>query len=197
MNMEPTLPTDEDCAKGTRDWPHAPPHRLASAGVYIVTARAAEARHLLAANDMKDWFQDKLHELAQEFGWRLEAWAILSNHYHFVGHSPRHADDAASLTVMVRKLHSLATKELNRRDNKPGRTRLWQNFRDTHLTHQRSYLARLHYVHQNAVHHKLVAIGSDWRWCSAHAFKQAVTPAWRKTITSFKFDEIAMKDGDK
>ncbi len=196
MNMEPTLPTDEDCAKGTRDWPHAPPHRLQLAGVYIVTARAAEARHLLAADGMKDWFQDKLHELAQEFGWRLEAWAILSSHYHFVGHSPRHADDATSLTAMVRKLHSLATTELNRRENQPGRTRLWQNFRDTHLTHQRSYLARLHYVHQNAVHHKLVAIGSDWKWCSAHAFKQAVTPAWLKTITSFKFDEIAMKDGD-
>ena len=136
MDAEPPLPTDEDCAKGSRDWPHAPPHRLQSAGVFIVTARAAEKRHLLAADEMKDWFQDKLHELALEFGWRLEAWAILSNHYHFVGHSPPHAEDAASLSAMVRKLHSLTTKELNHRENKPGRTRLWQNFRETHLTHQ-------------------------------------------------------------
>ena len=77
MNMEPTLPTDEDCAKGTRDWPHAPPHRLASAGVYIVTARTAEARHLPAADGMKDWFQDKVHELAQEFGGKLHPSADL------------------------------------------------------------------------------------------------------------------------
>ncbi len=146
---------------------------------------------------MKDWFQELLFTLTKEFGWKLEAWAILSNHYHFVGHSPATSDGAAtSLGLMVRKLHSLTTKELNRRESKPGRTRLWQNYRETHLTHQRSYLARLHYVHQNAVHHKLVAVGSDWKWCSAGDFKKSVSPAWLKTITSFKYDEIAEKDGD-
>ncbi len=196
MDTEPALPTDEDSAKGSRDWPHAPPHRLQAAGVYLLTARAAEKRHLLAADAMKDWFQDKLHELAQEFGWKLEAWAVLSNHYHFVGHSPPDEEDGASLSTMVRKLHSLTTKELNQRENKPGRSRLWQNFRETRLTHQRSYLARLNYVHQNAVHHKLVAIASDWKWCSAEAFSQAVSPAWLKTISSFKYDLIAEKDGD-
>ena len=196
MDTEPALPTDEDSAKGSRDWPHAPPHRLQAAGVYLLTARAAEKRHLLAADAMKDWFQDKLHELAQEFGWKLEAWAVLSNHYHFVGHSPPDEEDGASLSAMVRKLHSLTTQELNQRENKPGRSRLWQNFRETHLTHQRSYLARLNYVHQNAVHHKLVVVGSDWKWCSAEAFRQAVSPAWLKTISSFKYDLIAEKDGD-
>ena len=145
---------------------------------------------------MKDWFHDLLIALAGEFGWTLEAWAILSNHYHFIGHSPDWQDGADSLRTMVRKLHSLTTKELNRRDNKPGRTRLWYNFRETHITHQRSYLARLHYVHQNAVHHKLVTVGSDWKWCSARAFKAAVTPAWVKTISSFKYDQIAEDDGE-
>jgi putative transposase len=148
-------------------------------------------------DDMKDWFQEVLFSVADEFGWTLEAWAVLSNHYHFIGHSPATADGAAvSLGPLVRKLHSLATKELNRRDGAPGRTRLWQNFRETHLTHQKSYLARLHYVHQNAVHHKLVAVGSDWKWCSAARFRKTVSPAWLKTITSFKYDEIALKDGD-
>jgi putative transposase len=82
------LPSATDCALGTRHWPHAPPHRLSLAGVYMVTARAAEQRHLLAEDEMKDWFQDALLSLADEFGWKLEAWAILSNHYHFIGHSP-------------------------------------------------------------------------------------------------------------
>jgi putative transposase len=98
---------------------------------------------------------------------------------------------------MIRKLHSLTTRALNRRENRPGRLRLWQNFRETCLTHQRSYLARLHYVHQNAAHHKLVATGSDYPWCSADAFEKAVTPAWVKTIASFRYDEIAAKDGDE
>ena len=190
------LPDDEKSAKGTRDWPHAPPHRLWQCGVYFVTARTFESRPLLQDDSMKDWFQETLFTVADEFGWTLEAWAILSNHYHLVGHSPKGPDGTESLRSMIRKLHSLTTRELNRRDHQPGRTRLWQNFRETCLTHQRSYLARLHYVHQNAVHHRLVAVGSDWKWCSAALFKKAVTPAWLRTITSFRYDEIAAKDGD-
>ena len=196
MAVMSELPDDEHCAKGTRHWPHAPPHRLSQGGVYFVTARSAEGRDLLGDAAMKDWFQETLFITAKEFGWTLEAWAILSNHYHLIGHSPNGPEGAQSLRDMVRKLHSLTTKELNRRENQAGRTRLWQNFRETCLTHQRSYLARLHYVHQNAVHHKLVALGSDWKWCSAAAFKKEVTPAWLKTITSFQYDEIAAKDHD-
>lgn len=128
------LPNAEQTAKGTLDWPHAPPHRLGEAGVYFLTARARDKRHLFADDDS--------------------------------------------------------------RENEPGRSRLWQNFRETHLTFQRSYLARLHYVHQNAVHHGLVKVGSDWKWCSAKKFKESVTPAWLKTITSFKYNEIAAEDGD-
>ncbi len=193
---EPILPSAEDCSKGSRDWPHAPPHRLAEAGVYFLTARTRNQQHLLASDAMKDWFQDKLLELAAEFGWQLEAWAVLSNHYHLVAQCPPEAEDAASLRKMVQKLHSQTTQELNRRENQPGRTRLWHNYRETQLTYQRSYLARLHYVHQNAVHHALVRAGSQWKWCSAAQFVEAASPAWVKTIQSFRYDEIARKDGE-
>jgi hypothetical protein len=50
-------------------------------------------------------------------------------------------------------------------------------------------------VHQNAVHHKLVATGSQWKWCSAQTFKNAVTSAWLKTIVSFPYDQIGREDG--
>ena len=186
-------------AKGTRDWPHAPPHRLGRAGVYFLTARAADGCHLLAEDSMKDWFQDTFFSIAADSDWKLEAWAVLSNHYHFIAHIPKsktNGEEAASLRSAVTKLHSFTTKELNRREGMSGRTRLWQNFRETHLTHQESYLARLNYVHQNAVHHGLVLKGSDWKWCSALRFKKAVTPAWVKTVASFRYDEIARKDGE-
>jgi putative transposase len=193
MGPQPALPTDEAC-KGTQNWPHAPPHRLRSAGVYFLTARTSERRHLLAEDALKDWFQVTLFQLIHEAGWRLEAWCILSNHYHLVVHSPE--EGGSSLKVVIQRLHSFTTKELNRRDGTPGRTRLWQNFRETLLDQQASYMARLHYVHQNAVHHGLVKTGSDWKWCSALAFKKAVTPAWMRTVASFKYDRIAELDGE-
>jgi putative transposase len=188
------LPTDDQCAKGTRDWPHAPPHRLGASGVYFVTARTAEQRHLFDTTARLDWFMQVLFDCFAEKGWKLEAWAILSNHYHIIAHSP--AGDARTLRPLLKKLHSLCTKRINVEDGTKGRERLWQNFRETHLTHQESYLARLNYVHQNPRHHGVVALASQWKWCSASAFKRAASPAWVKTIASFKFDQIAKADGD-
>jgi putative transposase len=197
MNNDVPLPNDAESIHGTRDWPHAPPHRLKDAGVYFVTARAAAQRHLFHSPELRDWFMQALLGLAATYGWTLEAWAILSNHYHLVTHNPSSTrGGATSLSVLLQHLHSATTKELNRRDATPGRTRLWHNFRETHLTLQRGYLARLNYVHQNAVHHRLVSKASQWKWCSAAAFKDAVTPAWLRTVASFKFDQIAHEDGE-
>ena len=193
---EPRLPSVKESIAGTQDWPHAPPHRLEESGVYFVTARARNQHHILASDSMKSWFQECLFSVMNDYEWKLEAWAILSNHYHLIAHSPEYQENAISLGLILRKLHSLATKELNRREDKVGRTRLWHNYRETHLTFQRSYLARLHYVHQNAVHHGLVNVGSQWKWCSASVFVEAVTPAWVRTISSFGYDEIARKDGE-
>ncbi|MGB6220347.1 transposase [Haloferula sp.] len=162
----------------------------------MITARSTDAVHLLSDDTLKDWFQQTLFSIADELSWKIEAWAILSNHYHFIAHIGEGEDNAKSLTAGLRKLHSLTTKELNIRDGTPGRNRLWQNFRDTHLTLQRGYLARLNYVHRNPVHHGIVRVATDYQWCSARHFKNAVSPAWLATVASFKFDEIAQKDGE-
>ena len=163
----------------------------------MVTARARDGRHLLDCAARRDGFLTLLFELAAQYGWTLEAWAVLSNHYHLVAHSPAGGDrSATNLSNFLRHLHSAATKQLNRLDGTPGRARLWQNFRETHLPLQRAYLARLAYVHHNPVHHKLVAVADQWPWCSAAAFTNAVSPAWFKTIASFRYDLIAAADGE-
>ena len=191
-----SLPDDDSSSLGTGDWPHAPPCRLSLAGVYFVTARTAEQRDLLGTPERRDWFLATLFRLSDQYGWTLEAWAVLSNHYHLIAHSPRTADHAGSLGIFLRHLHSLTTKKVNLWDQTPGHTRLWQNFRDTRLTLQRGYLARLSYVHTNPAHHRLVGNAALWPWCSAAAFENRVTPAWRKTVYSFKYDQIAEEDGE-
>jgi putative transposase len=197
MSEELALPDDQTSQVGTRDWPHAPPHRLESAGVYFLTARTYAQIHHLHSPERRDWFQETLFGLAKDYGWKLEAWAILSNHYHLIGHSPLDLPDgAASLSLFVRHLHSVSARRFNLWDASPGRSPIWQNFRETNLTFQRSYLTRLNYVHQNAVHHGLVALGSQWKWCSAAAFKHAASPAWVKTIAGFRYNEVATADGE-
>jgi putative transposase len=68
------------------------------------------------------------------------------------------------------------------------------NFRETRLTHQRSYLARLNYVHQNAVKHGLVPVANQYLWCSAAWFERTASPAIVKSIYRFKWDRISVQD---
>ena len=96
------------------DWHHAPMHRLLDQGAYIVTAGTYQKRHHLHDAKRLDLVLSRLFECAEEFGWRLHAWAVLSNHYHFVASSP---EDPSSLSRMISKVHTLTARELNAWDD--------------------------------------------------------------------------------
>jgi putative transposase len=142
-------------------WPHAPTHRLAERGTYFVTASTyLQAHHFRGAKRLKVLHRGLL-TVANKFDWQLEAWAVFSNHYHFVAHSPANAEDASSLGDMLSVLHVKTAEWVNKLDAAPGR-QVWFNFRETKLTHQRSYLARLNHVHQNAVTHGRVPVACQY-----------------------------------
>jgi len=86
-------------------WPHAPTHALSQRGTYFVTGATYEKAHHFRGAKRLLVLQRGLLSVAEQFGWQLEAWAVFSNHYHFVAHSPATADDAASLEAMLRMLH--------------------------------------------------------------------------------------------
>ena len=94
---------------------------------------------------------------------------------------------------MLAVLHTKASGWVNKLDRTPAR-QVWFNFRDTRLTHQRSYLARLNYVHQNPVKHRLVPVANQYPWCSARWFERAASAAMVKSIYRFKTDRINVAD---
>lgn len=177
----------------TTPWPHAPAHRLAERGTYFITASTYQKEHHFRGAKRLRILHRGLLTVAGKFGWRLEAWAVFSNHYHFVAHSPDDASDAADLSAMLSVLHVKTAEWVNKLDNSPGR-QVWFNFWDTKLTHQRSYLARLNYVHQNAVKHGLVPVACQYPWCSAAWFERTASPAMVKAIYRFKTDRISVAD---
>jgi putative transposase len=173
-----------------RDWPHAPVHRICEHGTYMVTAGTLSKQHFFRGKDRLDLLQGKLLEIARQYEWRLEAWAVFSNHYHFVAHSPSNAE---SLKDFLRDFHASTATSVNRLDGTAGR-RLWFNYWETQLTYERSYLARLNYVHQNPVKHGLVPAANQYGWCSAAWLESTATPAQVKTICSFKTDRLRVLD---
>ena len=171
-------------------WPHAPHHRLCERGTYMVTTGTYQKHHHFVGRQRLEVLHRGLLTVADEFEWRLEAWAVFSNHYHFVGHSPA---DPSTLTPMLGKLHERMAKWVNQLDQTSGR-KVWHNFRETRLTHEKSYLARLHYVHRNAVKHGLTLTANAYPWCSAAWFERTATSAQVNTIFAFPTDRLKVFD---
>jgi len=170
-------------------WPHAPTHRLSEAGTFMVTAGTYRKAGHFRDPARLEVLERGLIRVAAQFGWQLEAWAVFSNHYHFVGH----ASESATLSKMLGVLHTKLATWVNRLDGSPGR-KVWHNFWETRLTHQRSYLARLNYVHQNAVKHGLVAVANQYPWCSAAWFERVSSPSQVASIYRFRTDRVNVVD---
>jgi putative transposase len=174
-------------------WPHAPVHRLAENGTFFVTVGTYLKEHHFRGAARLGVLCRGLLRVSSEFGWHLEAWAVFSNHYHFVGHSPVSQDSAESLSTMLGTLHEKTAKWIDRIDGAPGR-KVWHNFRETRLTYEKSYFARLNYTHHNAVKHGLVQVAKLYPWCSAGWFEQTATVAQVQTIYEFKMDRLNVYD---
>ena len=179
-----------DQSTHVKDWPHAPIHRLNSDGVFMVTGATLYKRHFFTGPQRLNILEGSLLTLSKQYGWHLEAWAAFANHYHFVG---RGASDSHVLSSLLQHLHAETARKLNRLDQQVGRE-VWFNFWDTKLTFEKSYLARLNYVHQNPVKHGLVWVANQYPWCSAAWFERTASPAAVKTIYSFKTDRLKIDD---
>lgn len=171
-------------------WPHAPTHRLGSEGVYFVTAATYQKDHHFRGRARLEVLHRGLLKVCTLFEWRLEAWAVFSNHYHFVAHSPGNAE---SLPFMLGHLHERMATWVNKLDTTPGR-KVWHNYWETLLTHQTSYFARLCYTHKNAVHHGLVNVAADYPWCSAAWFEGNTSAATVKSIYRFETSRLTAPD---
>jgi putative transposase len=171
-------------------WRHSPIHYFVPGAAYIVTAGTYTKARLFDSPDRKSLVLSTLFEEADKRGWRLEAWAVMANHYHFVARAP---EDARTLTRLIQALHARTAGAVNRLDNTPNR-RVWFQYWDTCLTHESSYHARLHYVHQNPVKHGLVERAEDYPWCSMGWLLNEAEKERRETILDARCDRISIID---
>jgi REP-associated tyrosine transposase len=171
-------------------WPHAPPHYFTSSGTYIITAATLHRKQLFDSGQKLDLLRDTTFELAKIYALILQACAFFPNHYHLV---ISFEDATITHRDLVRHLHRELALRLNRLDDTPGR-RVMYEFWDTRLTFEKSWLARLNYVHQNAVKHGLVPMANEYAWCSASWFETNAQSGFVKSVYSFKTDGINVPD---
>jgi putative transposase len=172
-------------------WPHAPPHWISAGGIYFVTASCYQRERRFDTPEKLTAVTTRLIDSAPMFGWTLWAWAVMSNHYHFLAGSP--IGSAVSLRPWLREFHRSAAVEVNRLSGTPGR-RVWMNFHESRVTHQTSLLARLRYVHENPVKHALVERSVDYPWCSAAWFERHAPPSFVASVARFRTDRLRIED---
>jgi len=156
----------------------------------MVTASTLHKQPLFRGNELLNLLQQHLFALGEKFEWKLQAWALFPNHYHFIAKAPT---DARTLKIFVRQLHSLTARELNRIDGCSGR-QVWFQYWDTCLTYEKSYYARLNYVMNNPVHHGLVSVASTYKFCSAGWFETEADLGFVNKVKSFKYDQVKVQD---
>ncbi len=172
------------------EWPHSPTHRLDASGAYMVTAGTYQKQPFFRSAKRLTYLRDSLLHFAGRYGWRLEAWSIFPNHYHFIAISPKKAE---TLARFISHLHSVTAKEINRDDEAPGR-KVWFQYWDSRITYQRSYLARLSYVHSNAVRHGLVRGAEEYEWCSAGWFQREAKRPFYETVRRMRSEGVKVED---
>src|SRR6266480_1092887 len=98
-----------------------------------------------------------------------------------------------TLRKFLGKLHMQTAKQLNLLDSTPER-KVWFQFWESRITFERSYLARLNYVHHNPAQHGVVPLAEDYKWCSASWFACNAPPAFVNSVKSFKIDRVHVPD---
>jgi len=169
-------------------WSHAPLHFNAIDAVYIVTCGTYLKRPFYRDTTDLDLFESQLFEVARKHHIVLHAWCLLINHYHLVL-----AADAGTLEPFFRHLHSIASIALNRRQNAPGR-KVWFQYRDTVISDEGSYFARLKYVQENAVHHNVIANAENYKWCSARWLAEHASRGFVKAVAEASLGSIKVED---
>lgn len=172
------------------DWPHSPPHRIFEPGSYMITAGTYKKTLIFNSPEKLSLLTDKLLNLTSEFEIPLPAWAVMSNHYHFVcspGKSPE------KIKNLLYRLHKESALRINEIDKMPGR-KVWFQYWDRRIANQKSYYARLKYVHNNPVHHGIIPVAENYDWCSAAWFKLNAPSGFKRMIDTFKTDKLNVFD---
>lgn len=156
----------------------------------MITAGTLHKASLFNTPAKLDLFRDTALMLLADYSINLDAWAFLANHYHLIVGFER---ARVTPSTFIRRLHRELALRLNEVNETPSQKVFYQ-FWDTELTFEKSYLARLNYVHQNAVHHGLVSIANHYPWCSAAWFEREARQSFVNSVYSFKTDRVKVPD---
>ena len=147
---------------------HTPAHLLLDHAPYFLTAAIYQKRRLLATPTLKIRLRDTICEFFEKYGWALQHWVILDNHYHLLGQSRNGKD----LPQMIRGIHVTSAKAIAQATGCDYP--IWWNYWDYCLRSEQEYNIRMNYVLYNPVKHGYVNNLHDYPYSSFHEAFEAL-----------------------
>jgi putative transposase len=157
----------------------------------MVTAGTYRKTPIFNTPDKLGLLQAIITERCSLLGWNLQAWAILTNHYHFIAQAPT---DGRDIQALIRSIHSMSAILVNRMDGITGR-RVWYNYWDTCIRSETEFIARLKYVLHNPERHGVVEDFREYPYSSYLMFAEKNDEALRTGCRLS--DEIDLTLGDE
>lgn len=172
---------------------HVPPHLYRPQAKYFITASTYKSKRVLN-DDAKDRLLNSMAKGCSHYGWILEDWVILDNHYHIMLEAPK---SASSLSDLIRDIHRFTGLWIKK--NIPDSSdlpRVFQNYWDTCITYEKSYYARLNYIYYNPVKHGYVNNANDYPYSS---YRTRIAEKGQRELLKlmkqkYPFDRINVKD---
>ncbi len=160
---------------------HTPAHLFLDNTAYFLTAAIYEKRHLLAQDVLKEQLLALIEESFARFGWNLDEWVILDNHYHLLGRSSKGAD----LPKLMGRIHSRSGTFIHEATG--CALPVWWNYWDYCPRDEHDYYVRQNYLFNNPLKHSYVTDLKMYRFSS---FPRLLETQGRKT-TIRQFREYA------
>jgi putative transposase len=152
----------------------ARPLRVEFAGaLYHLTARGARRSSIYEDDADRNAFLEILSSVVERYGWRCEAYCLMSNHYHLLVETPQ-----PNLSRGMRQLNGVYAQRFNRRHEYVGP--LFQGRFGSIVVDGDTYRLELaRYIVLNPVRAEMVGQPGDWRWSSYGAtIGQCPRPNW-------------------
>jgi REP element-mobilizing transposase RayT len=146
----------------------ARPLRIEYAGaLYHVISRGNEQRPIVTDDADRHRRVDWLRRTVETYGWRLHAFALMSNHEHLFVETPE-----PNLSAGMQYLNGSYTGYFNRRHERCGH--LFQGRFKAHLIDERGYFQVVsRYIHLNPVRAGLVRRPHEYAWSSYAGYIRA------------------------
>jgi len=142
-------------------------------GLYHVTSRGWERRVIVRDDPDRQRWLDLLDRVATRCGWRVFAWALMSNHFHLYLRTPQ-----PNLSAGMHDLNSGYASGFNRRYRRSGA--LFQGHFKAVLVEDESHdLELTRYIHLNPVRARIEQRPEEYDWSSYQDYLGVRKPsAW-------------------